>query len=91
MMITWYYPNGTAHAIGSGPKTVWNFWESPHPWGPWTQIGSHTWFPQGYYCPAICPKFQTANRVYVITTGDYRNALPYYHLTVVPVELNTAT
>lgn len=87
MMITWYYPDGTGHAVGAGHKTVWKFLESPHPWGPWTQIGSHTWFPQGYYCPGICPKFQSANRVYVMTTGDFTNSLPYYHLTVVPIEL----
>jgi hypothetical protein len=88
MMVTWYYPDGTGHAVGAAHKTVWNFHESPHPWGPWTQIGSHTWFPQGYYCPGICPRFQSADRVYVMTAGDFTNGVPYYHLTVVPIDLS---
>ncbi len=88
MMITWYYPDGTGHADGAAHRTIWNFHESPHPWGPWTSIGSHTWAPQGYYCPGVCPKFQSAERVYVVTAGDFTNDLPYYHLTVVPIDLS---
>ena len=87
MMVTWYYPNGTGHELGAAHKTVWNFLESPHPWGPWTRVGSHTWFPQGFYCPGICPKFQSASRIYVMTAGDFTNGLAYYHLTAVPVDL----
>jgi hypothetical protein len=86
-MVTWYYPDGARHGVGVSRRTVWNFYESPHPWGPWTRIGSHTWSPQGFYCPGICPKFQSADRIYVMTAGDFNNGLLYYHLTVVPVEL----
>ena len=42
---------------------------------------------QGYYCPCICPKFQSASRIYVFTAGDWTNA-NVYHLTVVPVDIS---
>jgi hypothetical protein len=84
MMITWYYPAGSGAIYkGAGSTTIWDIYESPKPWGPWTRIQSRTWSPQGFYCPAICPKFQTANRVYVITGGDGK----YYRLSLVPLDL----
>jgi hypothetical protein len=92
MMIGWYYPGGSGYfkdALGaSSITTVWDFYEAPTPWGPWTYIHSHRWSPQGYYTPGICPKFQTANRVYVTTAGDFRNWWDHYHLTFVPIDLS---
>jgi hypothetical protein len=87
MMIDWYYPV-SANVKSATAKTVWQFYEAPRPWGPWTQIGSHTWSPQGYYGPVICPKFQTADRLYVITAGDWLNWWDNYRLTVVPIDLS---
>lgn len=86
MMIGWYYPAGGGKVKDAHTKTVWDFYEARRPWGPWTQIGSHTWSPQGYYCPCICPKFQSASRIYVFTAGDWTNR-DVYHLTVVPVDV----
>jgi hypothetical protein len=43
--------------------------------------------PQGYYTPEICPKFQTGNRVFVFTAGNWTNP-EVYRLTVVPLELS---
>jgi hypothetical protein len=87
MMIGWYYPRGSGYAKDSSTTTVWDFYEAPQPWGPWTQVHSHTWKPQGYYCPCICPKFQSVDRVYVTTAGDFNNWWDYYHLTIVPIDL----
>jgi hypothetical protein len=87
MMVGWYYPSGSGYLKGASKTTVWDFYESPKPWGPWTLIHSHSWSPQGYYCPGICPKFQSAKRVYVVTAGDFYNWWDYYRLTLVPVDL----
>jgi hypothetical protein len=86
MMIAWYYPLGGGKLEGASTTTVWDFYEAPKPWGPWTQIHSHTFSPEGYYCPGVCPKFQSAGRVYVLTAGDFTNRA-YYRLTVVPIDI----
>jgi|GEM_PF-3988336 hypothetical protein len=54
--------------------------------GPWTKIGTHDSSSQVYYLPEICPKFQTAKKVYIFTAGNWNNR-DVYHLTVVPLEL----
>ncbi len=91
LMIGWYYPAGSGKvAAEASTKTVWDFYEAPKPWGPWTQIASHTWTPSGYYCPVICPKFQSAKRLYVLTAGDFKNWRDFYRLTVVPIDLDQA-
>jgi hypothetical protein len=87
MMIGWYYPAGSGKMKDASKTTVWDFYEAPRPWGPWTQIHSHEFSPQGYYCPGICPKFQTGNMVYVLTAGDFNNGWEYYRLSVVPIDL----
>ncbi len=38
-MIGWYYPAGGGKMAGARTHTVWDFYESPQPWGPWTRIG----------------------------------------------------
>jgi hypothetical protein len=88
LMISWYYPGGGGYVKGASATTVWDFYEAPKPWGPWVPIGSHAWTPQGYYCPIVCPKFQTATRVYAITAGDFLNWWDHYHLTLVPIDLS---
>lgn len=88
VMINWYYPAGGGKMEGAATHTVWDFYESPHPWGPWTQIATHDWIPQGYYSPEICPNFQTKERIFVFTAGNW-NDPKVYRLTVVPVELRT--
>lgn len=87
IMVGWYYPAGSGYLKGASTTTVWDFYEASSPWGPWSCIGSHTWSPQGYYTPGICPKFQSGSRVYALTAGDFNNWWDYYRLTVVPIEL----
>ena len=88
LMIGWYYPAGGGKMKDAATHTVWDFYEAPRPWGPWTRIGSYESSPQGYYSPEICPKFQTENKVFVFTAGNWNNP-EVYRLTVVPLELNT--
>jgi hypothetical protein len=88
VMIGWHYPAGGGKKADASHETVWTFFEAPHPWGPWTEFGEKRWSPEGYYCPAVCSRFQTENRFVVLTAGDFRN-LDYYRLTAVPVELSS--
>ena len=83
LMIGWYYPagggkfdtvNGPAHV-----KTTWDFYVASHPWGPWRVADSHTFTPQGFYCPGVCPKFTSADgsTVWAFTAGDWTNGSVY--------------
>ncbi|MES2222983.1 MAG: hypothetical protein V4587_18680 [Acidobacteriota bacterium] len=87
-MIGWYYPAGGGKMDGAATHTVWDFYEAPWPWGPWTQIGSYNSRPSGYYSPQVCPKFQTSERVYAFTAGNWDSPSDY-RLTVVPLKIQT--
>jgi hypothetical protein len=88
LYIGWYYPAGGGKLPDACHKTVWDFYESDKPWGPWFQFGTYTFEPQGYYSPQICPKFTSADgrRLTVFTAGDWNNDL-FYRLTLVPIEI----
>ena len=87
-MIGWYYPAGGGKMAGAATHTVWDFYESPRPWGPWTKIGSYDSNPSGYYSPQVCPKFQTPERVYAFTAGNWDNPKDY-RLAFVPLKIGT--
>ena len=87
LMITWYFPKSIKEEGATG-HSVWDFWEAPKPWGPWNRIGSHTWDPEGYYIPLVCPVFQKDNLIYVTTCGDWSKWWEgYQRLTFVPLTL----
>ncbi len=87
LMVGWYYPAGGGNITKEAKfHTVWDFYDSPQPWGPWTRIFSYDSQPSGYYSPCVCPKFQTADKVYVLAAGDWKSP-PDYRLTVIPVEI----
>jgi hypothetical protein len=88
LMIGWYYPAGGGKMKGASTDTIWNFYESPRPWGPWTKIGSYESKPSGYYSPQVCPKFQASDRVFAFTAGNWDNSKDY-RLTVVPLKIST--
>lgn len=87
-MIGWYYPKGGGKLPGASRETVWDFYTSPKPWGPWRKVGSQPFTPMGYYCPTVCLKFSEnhGRRVYAITAGDW-NDHSVYRLTFVPLDL----
>jgi hypothetical protein len=92
LTIPWHYPAGSGKAdwpesTGVTDETVWAFYESPTPWGPWTQIGAHAFFPHGLYVPNVLPSFQSRDKIHVLTGGDFRKPAEFYKMTVVPVEL----
>ncbi len=85
LMIGWYYPAGGGKIKDACKETVWDFYEAPRPWGPWTNMGSQHFAPQGYYSPQVCPKFLSRDRGYIWTAGNW-NEPRDYRLTVVPVQ-----
>lgn len=92
LTIRWHYPAGSGktdwpEAVGVTDETVWEFYESPTPWGPWTQIGAHAFFPHGLYVPNVLPRFQSKDRIHVLTGGDFRRPAEFYKMTVVPVDI----
>lgn len=87
VLFAWSYTEGGGHYTSSA-TTRWELYEAPHPWGPWTQVGEpHVWSPQGFYVPIVYPLFRDGDRIFVATSGDFRNWYDHYHLTLVPVEL----
>ena len=86
LMVAWYYPAGGGKMKGAFSETVWNFYESPQPWGPWSIIGSQRFTPQGFYCPEICPKFLTGDQAYIWTAGNW-NDDRFYKLHIIPARL----
>ncbi len=95
LMIGWYYPDGSGKidTLPGEPEahthTNWDFYVAAHPWGPWRVVGSHTWTPQGFYCPGICSKFNSADEstVWAFAAGDWRSSLDKntYKLHAVPL------
>ena len=88
LMIGWYYPAGGGKMKDACRETIWDFYQAPKPWGPWTKISSYRSFPQGYYSPQVWPKFNRdgGRSLFVFTAGDWNNP-EVYRLTVVPISL----
>ncbi|HXS12821.1 MAG TPA: hypothetical protein VN734_08965 [Acidobacteriaceae bacterium] len=53
LMLTYSYPDGLTPPAPASQHTLWQAYESPHPWGPWTLINTTDWPTQGYYNPVI--------------------------------------
>lgn len=73
-MIGWYYPaGGGRETIDASKTTLWDFYFAPRPWGPWRKVGSHRFYPQGYYNPQVCLKFtsQDGSLIQILTAGDF--------------------
>lgn len=85
----WHYGNATVTS-----STVWETYEGPHPWGPWTKIDTTSWSPQGFYNPVPLQRTLagvTANGtpLTLAFSGDYLNPGPYYHFFTADVVVNT--
>ena len=87
-LVAWYYPMGGGKMPNACTETRWDFYTARHPWGPWTQVGEHTFSPEAYYCPQVCPKFTSADgkTLYVVAAGDWHKPA-CYRLTLVPLRI----
>jgi len=93
LLIGWHYPR-LGRDSWNTELSVWDFYESPTPWGPWTRFASKTWQPEGFYNPGICSKFISRDNreLWILTAGDFGtwNKPPeqtLYTLFMIPVEL----
>ena len=87
--IGWYYPAGSGVVSpDASQKTIWDFYESDKPWGPWVRFDSYTFEPEGYYSPQICSNLISSDgrKFKVFTAGDWNNDL-FYRLTLIPIEI----
>ena len=90
LMVVWHY---TTYNLRTDPRTINDFYEAPHPWGPWTKFKTLDTEELGWYVPIIGQKFQTsvdANTVkcFLYPTGNYQNKA-LYKLNYIPVTLST--
>lgn len=57
LLLTYYYPNGANQPATNADTVTWLAYESPHPWGTWTQIGTINFTgastPPGAYNPVV--------------------------------------
>src|SRR6202000_2954755 len=62
VLISWYN-TGTLKHWFTPDEMRYDFYQAPHPWGPWSLISSHSddFLPPGshMYGPSLCSKFQT--------------------------------
>jgi hypothetical protein len=77
-------------------NTVWLVLEGPTPAGPWTQVGSQTNNPSGYYNHTVLHRTAFSNTdiqnipLTVVYSGDYNNQTLYYHPTFSTLTLVTS-
>lgn len=95
ILIGWRYPE-LSRDSWQHRTAVWDVFESPTPWGPWTCIGSRTWEHEGFYNPCLPTRFlSTDNRSgWLLTCGDFNTAkepaeTTLYSLYALPFELMT--
>jgi hypothetical protein len=98
-MIQAYYPAPYSDNFDT-TRTVWDFYEAPAPWGPWTKIHEHAYSDKdGYYNPDIISKSITYDdetntcSMSVLTAGDWKTCMnpdTIYSMTVVPLTLTVS-
>jgi hypothetical protein len=72
VMPQWSYPDLTARDFNV-THSIWEFYEAPHPWGPWTLFRRWDWPTEGFYNPTIPNKFigSDGRSMWLLTTGDF--------------------
>lgn len=72
VLVGWHYPQLSLENWNHQVCT-WDFYQSPTPWGPWTQFDSHTWEKEGFYNPVLPSKFFSPDERsgWILTCGDF--------------------
>jgi hypothetical protein len=87
ILIGWYYP-GDMNVESNETRFI--YYESPHPWGPWTQIREEINKPAGWYSPRVLSKWQNFAdgeiEAVIATAGDFWEIPWFYKFTVIPVK-----
>jgi len=87
LLVQWYYPCGGGKN-GNNRETVWDFYFSPTPWGPWKAEASWKNSQHGYYNPCVVGKFvrNDACDLILFTAGRWDDEA-VYKLTLLPCRL----
>jgi hypothetical protein len=90
VMVVWHY---TTYNLRTDPRTINDYYEAPHPWGPWTKFKSINTEKMGWYVPIIAQKFQAKADAKTVKgilyrTGNYQNG-QLYKLNFSPITLST--
>ena len=96
VLTSFYYPfNSSWPNNGQASHTTWNFYQSPTPWGPWTQFTTIDTTPYGRYDPVLVSKFMRVDGLSqtIFTSDDYTtsstNGDTNYRLHVFPFTLTS--
>jgi hypothetical protein len=87
--ISWYYPSVVNNNTMDQSSAVWDWYQSPTPWGPWTLLKSTT--NSGHYLVHIAPKSVAADNglnVVITTSGNWATQVAdngSYTLWLIPV------
>jgi len=87
--------SGYRPVVASTSNTVWLVMEGPTPAGPWTQVGSLTNNPSGYYGHTVLHRTAFSNvqtqaiPLRAIYSGDFNNQPTYYHPTYSTLKVYT--
>lgn len=103
VLVTWYYPSHGVRDVEKNEDTytVLEFFDAPHPWGPWTRFKTFKTEGLGWYTPIIGQRFQSKDgsstvHAFLYTTAlDWKTAegkriKPLYRLNYLPITLSTA-
>ena len=87
LLVQWYYTCGGGKN-GHNRETVWDFYFSPTPWGPWKAEASWKNSEHGYYNPCVVGKFlrNEARDLILFTSGRWDDGA-VYKLTLLPCRL----
>ena len=90
ILIAWYYPRDMNV---ESDETRFIYYESPHPWGPWTQIHEEINRPAGWYSPRVLSRWQNLKdgvvEAVIATAGDFWEIPWFYKFTIIPVKFKT--
>ena len=101
VMLEWGWLPRSGGRFSRDSTTSLDAYEAPHPWGPWTKIGSsiQSKDPEAFYDPHIIGKFTTVDaknpnlvHAMVSTAGEWAPSLapgkPYYKMTLIPLSIS---
>lgn len=103
VLISWHYPSqGWRDVTKNGDTyTILEFFEAPHPWGPWTRFQTFKTKGLGWYTPIVGQRFQSFHdatvHAFIYATalntrsraGTWEHNQPLYKLNYLPITFST--
>lgn len=100
VLVAWHYPSHGVRDVSANGDTrsVLEFFEAPHPWGPWTRFKTYNADGLAWYTPIIGQRFQTVMSRSTVRAFIYLSSLNWklksdylknYKLNYIPITLST--